>query len=51
MGGFGAGRGRVISSVSDALMSSSSAALPGKPLAMAEFDVCCDMDRGSFDLS
>jgi hypothetical protein len=32
-------------------MSRSALALPGKPLAMAEFDVCCEMDNGSFDLS
>lgn len=43
VGGLGAGRGQV--------MSSTSAALPGNPLAMAELDVCWDIERGSFDLS
>lgn len=42
-GGSGAGRGES--------MSSSSCALFGRPFAMAEFDVCCDMDSGSLVLS
>lgn len=42
-GGDGAGRGES--------MFSSSNALFGGPFAMAELDVCCEMDSGSFVLS
>lgn len=32
-------------------MSSMAWALEGTPLAMAEFEVCCEIESGSFDLS
>jgi hypothetical protein len=32
-------------------MSSSALAFSGSPLAMAELEVCCEMDRGTLDLS
>jgi hypothetical protein len=38
-------------SVNSPSMSSSAMAFAGRPLAMAEFDVCCEMESGRLALS